>query len=400
MKRFVVTCTDMHGRKMTYKLTAPSSEAVRAMARRRSWQIMAMEETTPLLDFVFRLRPFSYKTLSLLFYQLGAMTRAGIPFVQSCRLLLHDVTSKKQRQAMKLAVDYMEKGMAVSEALGQTGLFPSLVCRIVSAGERAGNLEQMLYLLGQYYEQADKQRRFLMDALSYPLFLLLCTTAMTVGIVAFILPVFEAMFNQMQMPLPAMTAYMLAGAHILQFYGAALAAGAVAGIASLLLLLRRPGVRRYAEDKLFSLSALRRLCVIFCWQRFSQILAVQIRCGIPLLDALDDGAAVVPVDWFSRAVNQAARRLENGSSFSQAVRLGQFGTPYIETMLLVGETTGRYEDALQAVSEYYQWRIQSRLSVVQRLAGPLMLLGVGAVIGTLVISCMLPLLDMAAGMVP
>lgn len=400
MKRFVVTCTDMHGRKMTYKLTAPSSEAVRAMARRRSWQIMAMEETTPLLDFVFRLRPFSYKTLSLLFYQLGAMTRAGIPFVQSCRLLLHDVTSKKQRQAMKLAVDYMEKGMAVSEALGQTGLFPSLVCRIVSAGERAGNLEQMLYLLGQYYEQADKQRRFLMDALSYPLFLLLCTTAMTVGIVAFILPVFEAMFNQMQMPLPAMTAYMLAGAHILQFYGAALAAGAVAGIASLLLLLRRPGVRRYAEDMLFSLSALRRLCVIFCWQRFSQILAVQIRCGIPLLDALDDGAAVVPVDWFSRAVNQAARRLENGSSFSQAVRLGQFGTPYIETMLLVGETTGRYEDALQAVSEYYQWRIQSRLSVVQRLAGPLMLLGVGAVIGTLVISCMLPLLDMAAGMVP
>ena len=385
---------------MTYKLTAPSSEAVRAMARRRSWQIMAMEETTPLLDFVFRLRPFSYKTLSLLFYQLGAMTRAGIPFVQSCRLLLHDVTSKKQRQAMKLAVDYMEKGMAVSEALGQTGLFPSLVCRIVSAGERAGNLEQMLYLLGQYYEQADKQRRFLMDALSYPLFLLLCTTAMTVGIVAFILPVFEAMFNQMQMPLPAMTAYMLAGAHILQFYGAALAAGAVAGIASLLLLLRRPGVRRYAEDKLFSLSALRRLCVIFCWQRFSQILAVQIRCGIPLLDALDDGAAVVPVDWFRRAVNQAARRLENGSSFSQAVRLGQFGTPYIETMLLVGETTGRYEDALQAVSEYYQWRIQSRLSVVQRLAGPLMLLGVGAVIGTLVISCMLPLLDMAAGMVP
>lgn len=108
----------------------------------------------------------------------------------------------------------------------------------------------------------------------------------------------------------------------------------------------------------------------------------------------------MPVDWFRRAVNQAARRLENGSSFSQAVRLGQFGTPYIETMLLVGETTGRYEDALQVVSEYYQWRIQSRLSVVQRLAGPLMLLGVGAVIGTLVISCMLPLLDMAAGMVP
>ncbi|WP_301962793.1 type II secretion system F family protein [uncultured Megasphaera sp.] len=400
MKRFVVTCIDMHGRKMTYRLTAPSSESVRAMARRRSWQIVAMEETTPLLALVFRLRPFSYKTLSLLFYQLGAMTRSGIPFVQACRLLLHDVTSKKQRQAMKLAVDYMEKGMAVSEALGQTGLFPSLVCRIVSAGERAGNLEQMLYLLGQYYEQADKQRRFLLDALSYPLFLMVCTTAMAVGIVAFILPVFEAMFEQMQMPLPAMTAYMLAGAHILQYYGAALAAGTVTGIASLFLLLRRPGVRRYTEDKLFSISVLRRLCVIFCWQRFSQMLAVQIRCGIPLLDALDDGAAVVPVDWFRRAVNQAARRLENGTSFSQAVRLGRFGTPYIETMLLVGETTGRYEDALQAVSEYYQWRIQSRLSVVRRLAGPLMLLVVGAVIGTLVISCMLPLLDMAAGMVP
>lgn len=385
---------------MTYRLTAPSSESVRTMARRRSWKIVAMEETTPFFAFIFRLRPFSYKTLSFLFFQLAAMIRSGIPFVQACRLLLHDVTRKKQRQAMKLAVESMEKGMAVSEALGQTGLFPSLVCRIISAGERAGNLEQMLHLLGQYYEQADKQRRFLFDALSYPLFLMACTIVMAAGIVAFILPVFEAMFDQMKLPLPIMTTYVLAGAHMVWSYGAAIAAGAAVGIAALLVLLRRPTVRRCAEDGLFSVSMFRRLCILLCWQRFSQILAVQICCGIPLMEALDDGAAVVPVDWFRRAVRQAALRLEQGCSFSQAVRLGQFGTPYIETMLLVGETTGRYEDALQAVSDYYQWRIQSYLAVVQRLAGPLMLLVVGAAIGALVISFMMPLLDMAAGMVP
>lgn len=385
---------------MTYILTAPSAEAVRSMARRRSWQITALKEKTPPLAFLLRLRPFSHKTLSFLFYQLGIMTQAGIPFVQACRLLLHDVTQKKQRRAMKKAVVHMEKGMAVSEALAQTGLFPALACRIISAGERAGNLEQMLCLLGQYYEQVCSQRRLLADALMYPLFLIVCTTGMFIAVLTFILPVFEAMFAQMDMPLPPLTAQVLAVAHGLQSYGAVLAAAAVLAVLGAAALLRRPAVRLYLEERLFGISAVRRLCVAVCWQQFSQIMAVQIRCGIPLLTALGDGAAVVSVAWFRRAAAQAARHLENGCSFSQAVQRGSFGTAYIETMLLVGETTGRYEDALQAISDYYHWRIQSWLALAQRLLGPVLLLAAGAAIGMLVIALLLPLLDMAAGIVP
>lgn len=400
MKQFVITYIDRQGQKVTHTLTAPSEDAVRTMAVRRSWNIIAVKEKTSILSAALRLRPFSYKTLSLLFYQFEVMTRAGIPLVQVFRLLSHDMTPKKRRQAMDKVVINMEKGMTVSEALAQTGLFPPLSCRIISAGERAGNLEQMLHVLGQYYEKAGNQQRLFADILLYPIFLLICTMGIFIGIVLFVLPVFEAMFSQTGIPLPVLTSRILSLTHVLQSYGSILAVAAVSVVIGLAALLQRPSVRICVEHQLFRISIIRRCCIVFCWQQFSQIMAMQLRCGIPLLTALEDGASVVSVAWFRRAASQAACHLENGCSFSFAVQRCKISTAYIETMLLVGESTGQYEDVLQAIAEYYCWRIQSWLALAQRLLGPILILIVGMVIGILVISLLLPLLDMAAGIVP
>lgn len=126
-------------------------------------------------------------------------------------------------------------------------------------------------------------------------------------------------------------------------------------------------------------------------------MAVQIKSGIPLLQTLDDAAAVVPLLWFEQCLRQLRYRLENGISVSLAVQQGQFGTAYVETMLRVGETTGRYDEALEAIAVYYGRRLEALAEGIQRIIGPVLLLGMGIVIALLMLCLLLPLFDMAAG---
>lgn len=399
MTRFDVVASDKKGRTVTCRISAAAASAVYALAEKRGWTIVSVEKKEPLLCFRPKVSSFTYLTSAYLFHQLSIMIQSGVTLVQAWHLLMQDIAHKKQRQRMEEIIKRMESGMILSQAMAQSGLFPSMACHMVKAGENTGNLERIFEILGDYYEYIGKQRRLLINALAYPVFLIICTIGMFTGAVFFILPVFEEMFVQMAVPLPVPTQYILKFVHLTRSYGIFFLMGIAGLTVGVGFFLQKPVRREFLEQQIFSVAYLRRACIIVCWQRFSQLLSMQIASGIPLLQALQEAGAAVPSYWFRSQAAQAARRLENGVSFSKVVQQGRFGTTYIETMLSVGEMTGKYEETLQSVADYYGWRIASWSATVQKLFGPVMLLFVGAMIGLLVLCLLLPLLDMAAGII-
>ncbi|WP_417095505.1 type II secretion system F family protein, partial [Megasphaera sp.] len=108
---------------------------------------------------------------------------------------------------------------------------------------------------------------------------------------------------------------------------------------------------------------------------------------------------VVPSCLFRQYVWQARLLLERGCAFSQAVHAGRFGTPYVETMLAVGEMTGTYDEALASIAVYYGSRLQLLAGRIRRWLGPVVLLLTGALMGVLILCFLLPLLDMASSIV-
>ena len=153
------------------------------------------------------------------------------------------------------------------------------------------------------------------------------------------------------------------------------------------------------EKTIVRLPGVRSLFLVWSWQRFSRILAVQLSGGIPLLECLDGAGAVVPSRLFQTYVGHLRLRLEQGQTFSQAVQGSPYGTAYIETMLTVGEMTGKYDDALGAIAAYYDSRLRRWAAGMQRWLGPIVLLIVGIFMGFLMFSLLLPLLDMASSVV-
>lgn len=223
--------------------------------------------------------------------------------------------------------------------------------------------------------------------------------ALTAGACLFIIPVFTDMMVQMAVPLPKGTQYVLALFDGLRQYGLYGLAGLCCALIALRWAWKRDEWRLRLERQIVRFPGMASWFLIWAWQRFSQILAVQLAGGIPLLDCLSEAAAVVPSCLFRQYVWQARLLLERGCAFSQAVHAGRFGTPYVETMLAVGEMTGTYDEALASIAIYYGSRLQLLAGRIRRWLGPVVLLLTGALMGVLILCFLLPLLDMASSIV-
>lgn len=326
------------------------------------------------------------------------LIRSGIPLVQAWQLLMADMPGR-YRRPLHLAALQMEQGVCPSQAMDQCRAFPELACRLIRAGEQTGNLEGLCRVLADFYETKGKERRLLVQALAYPAFLLVCLILLTAGACLFIIPIFTDMMDQMAVPLPKGTQYLLAAMGALRHYGIYGLAGLTVGLLVLRWAWQQAKWRLELERQFFRLPWLQTWVLVWAWQRFSQILAVQLAGGIPLLDSLPEAAAVVPSRLFRQYILQARLLLERGCAFSQAVHAGRFGTPYVETMLAVGEMTGRYDEALASISRYYGSRLQQLAGRLQRWLGPVVLLLTGALMGFLILCFLLPLLDMASSVV-
>jgi type II secretory pathway component PulF len=342
--------------------------------------------------------PLKPAMMAFFFHQLAVMTSSGITLVGAWKLILPEISPAASRRCLERTAQLMEGGIAPSQAMEQSGLFPLLACNLMRAGENSGTLDNMLSLLGDYYEGSERQKQNLINALAYPVFLIFCTLVMMVGTVFFVLPIFEELFLSMAVPLPGPTKLLLklsslVRAHALYAVPLVLA---IAGLAS--SGLHSPERRLAVETFLLKSTILHRLCIAWCWQRYSHILSVQLAGGMPLLAAMDDAVAVVPLCWFRHEMEQIKRDIESGQPFSVALECSACSTAYLVTMLVVGESTGNYEDILLAVKQYYEWHLGILAKRLKRLLEPCVLLVVGTAIGILVICLLLPMFDAAASM--
>ena len=338
------------------------------------------------------------KSLAFFFRQLGMLLTSGVPLVQAWKLLTSDM-KKKRRQALHTAALHMEQGIRPSLAMSRCQAFPTLACRLIEAGEQTGNLDTICQVLADFYTRAEKDRRVFFEALAYPVFLLACLLLLMTGAVFFIIPVFVDMMAQMDVAVPKGTQYLLSVCGWLRRHGIYIPLG----ISLTSFFLGRAWLddtyRLAMERAVLRIPGIQSLFLAWAWQRFSRILAVQLSAGIPLLECLSGAGAVVPSLSFQNYVRRLRFRLERGQTFSRAVHDSPYGTAYIETMLTVGEMTGKYDDALTAIALYYDSRLRRWAAGMQRWLGPFVLILVGVFMGFLLFSLLLPLLDMASSVV-
>jgi general secretion pathway protein F len=334
--------------------------------------------------------------LPLLTRQLATLVGAGVPVVSALQSLSAQIDDPESRRVLVEIQEGVRSGMSLARAIeSQPGTFPELYASMVRAGEESGTLPLSLSRLADHLEEQARTVNRVRSALTYPLLMASVAGLVIVFLLSFVVPKIVGVFSHLGQALPLPTRVLIGVSGLF-----------AAGWWVLLLLLVGLVVagRRYlATDKgkrardslLLRLPILGRIVHLSALSRFAHTLSTMAAGGIPIDRALRIVAPVVGNAVIAERIEAAAARVVEGSSLSEALRQHAEIPPTLVQMVAVGEESGKLDYLLEKMGEAIDGEVEARLSRALSLMEPVIILIMGTVVAYIVISILLPLLEIS-----
>ncbi|WP_111765152.1 type II secretion system F family protein [Nakamurella deserti] len=338
-------------------------------------------------------RRTSLKDLAVLSRQFASMTSSGLTLTRSLGILEEQTVKPGLKAAVGQLLADVQAGSTLSAAMARhPEHFPLLMVNMVGAGETGGFLDGALDRIAKMFESDAALRAKIKSAMTYPVIVLLFSLLMGVGVVIFIVPIFETMFAQLggELPLPTQTLVVLS-------HNAYWALPLVVVLTVVALRLYRRGMRTSAEFRLRADTVKLKLPVfgnlfgklaISRWARnFGTLLAV----GVPVIQALDIVGGTSGNALIGRAMADVRDSVRTGSTISEPMARHDVFPSMVVQMLEVGEETGQTSDMLAKVADYYDQEVESATEALTSALEPILVVLMGVVIGGMVICLYLPM---------
>ncbi len=334
--------------------------------------------------------------LPLLTRQLATLVGAGVPLVSALQSLSAQVDDPESRRVLVDLQENIRSGMSLARAVeAQPEMFPELYASMVRAGEESGTLHLSLSRLADHLEDQARTINRVRSALTYPLLMASVAGLVVVFLLSFVVPKIVGVFTNLGQALPLPTRVLIAVSNLF-----------AAGWWVLLLLLGILVVagRRYlstdrgkwARDALLlRLPILGRIVHMAALSRFARTLSTMVAGGIPIDRALRIVAPVVGNAVIAKRIEAAAARVVEGTSLSEALRQHAEIPPTLIQMVAVGEESGKLDYLLEKMGEAIDGEVEARLSRALSLMEPVIILLMGTIVAYIVISILLPLLEIS-----
>lgn len=327
--------------------------------------------------------------------QLASITRAGVPLERGLRELARDITSKSMRQLIEDIAGDLERGVPIEQAFGKReGSFPPLYGRILKAGVETGRLSEMLTSLNRHLELAGHTRRIVIEAVSYPLVILVLGAIIITGLFLLVIPQFEAILSEMVGGrLPVLTLGMFALArHIIPFW---IVVGIVLGVAIIVFagFSSTPGGRRVKESLFLKLPVIGRLYRATVLSRMAEGMAVLIGAGCDVPEALRLGAVSSGSGLLVQDSEAVSQQVERGTNLLEAGH----GTRILPRLFLysiqLGAQRNELQDNLNSLGEMYADQARVGQSQLQTILLPGMIVGIGVLVAMAIVGMLLPIVQ-------
>ena len=334
--------------------------------------------------------------LATLCWQLATMLQGGIPITTALDIISDDTDNFFLRDILQKISDKVRKGQPFSESVGEfPRVFNRLCCAMILAGETSGNLANVVGKLAEYFENRDKIAKKIKGAMAYPVFVLSFITLIVVFIMAFIVPRFRKIFDQMGGTMPAFTRGFMAFYDMLShnfFY--------IIGMVVLLIVLavsftKTPKghywlSRATLKIPIFGKILSHAFIVTFCKTTSTLLVA-----GVSVLDAFNILTGMTDNDIIKSAIARTKENIEGGSDISSSMSAAGFFPNMVVKMIQVGEESGSTAEVLEKTSEHYERKVDTAVMALMSLLEPVMIVTVGAIVSVIVIALYLPIFTMS-----
>lgn len=386
---------DKFGRPISGVMVADSESAVAVKLSQLGFIPISIKEAKKqigLIDFFSRFRKVKSSDLNMFTRQLATLQRAGLPLRLSLSALGEQATNRVLKDALGQIIKDIEAGASFSSALEKNPhIFNSLYVNMVASGETGGILDQVLEKLAVLGEHDETIRLRIKAATRYPITVVIAILIGFLILTVFVIPRFARLYSQFTTALPLPTRILL-GIHygVTKFWWlSALIIGAfIFGFGK---FIENKKGRLWWDSIKLKIPIFGPLVLKLIMSRFARITGTLLHSGIPILKVLDLASAGTGNTIISRAIDNIKMNVVEGKGLSEPMKLSGMFPSAVVQMVSVGEETGKLDELLLHVSNYYDSQVDYTINNLISLIEPILISFLGCVVLFMALGIFLPM---------
>ena len=402
MANFAYTVMDKGGNEKKGTIEAENQDKATSQLKNEGYIVISIAEASALnkeikLSGGAGKKPTA-RDFSIMCRQFESMLAAGVTVIDAMNMLGSQTENNRLRVALKNVQVSVEKGDTLASSMEAEGIFPSLLVKMVRAGEASGSLEISLNRMATQFEKDAKTQALIKKAMVYPIVVVIVAIAVVVVMLIVVIPNYVNMFDDMGVELPKITQMVVAMSNFLiEKWYIVLAVGA--GLVFLIKAASKTDTGQYILGKAgLTLPVLGDFTIKSSTARFARTLSTLLAAGIGLVDAVDIVADTMDNVLVRQAMKQCREEVMLGTPLSQPLEQSGMFPPMVYQMTRIGEESGDVEGLLTKLADYYEEEVEMATQSLMAAMEPMIIIVLAGIVGFLVGACMAPMLTMYQAM--
>ena len=343
-----------------------------------------------------RQRKVSSREFLVFNQELATLLKAGLPLVQSLDILRRSIPNPTFKAVLDDVYERVRSGTSLSEAFElHATLFPGVYTASLMAGEKSGNLDQVLRRFIAYVKIIGNVQRKTLSALMYPAILFFLSIIVVTVIMVKVVPAFADFYGDFGAELPFLTRVLIAMSDAVRNHLLLITIGLIGGGVAFWRWFKLPGQRVRLHAMLMRAPVIGTTVTKFATSQLARTLATLLSGGIPLVTALDVASRAVGNRAMARHVEVVTQQVREGQPLAIAMNARGVFPDVSVKMVEVGEATGALQDMLNALADFYDEDIETTLTRFVTLVEPMMLVIMGVVIAALLLALYMPVFQLS-----
>ncbi len=328
--------------------------------------------------------------------QLATMMSSGLPLTQALEILQAQASNPLFKRVLKEVLDDVEGGSSLSAAFKKhPGVFDDIVLNLIKAGEDSGKLEEVFLRLADELEHQRDFQGKVKSAMIYPIIITIVIVIVVALVMLFMIPSVADIYNEFGGELPPVTKILIKMSDFTRDYWWVVLIGIAGLVTGVKYYIESPTGKRVFDSFKLKAPIFGDLMLKIQLAQFTQTLHLLMQSGLPILDALDLVADSLSNSLFEEDVKTASEEVEKGSSLALPLSRSEQFPLIVSQMIGVGEETGRLDDVLDKMAEYYNNEVSMMTDNLTSIMEPVMLIVMGGVIAFIAVAVYTPLFSLA-----
>jgi type IV pilus assembly protein PilC len=332
------------------------------------------------------------KDLSVFARQFATMIDAGLTMLRALTILSEQVEKPEFRRVLRQVKEDLEAGMSLSVAFAKSpDVFPILMVSMTKAGEAGGFLDVAMRQIADNFEAEVKLRQKIKAAMTYPVVVFILAILMCIGMLIFVVPVFESMFDGLGGELPLPTKFLVFLSSTMRFLLPIFIVLSIIGVTLWRKFGKTQRVRNVVDPLKLKLPVFGDLARKLALARFARNLSTLLSSGVPILQSLDIVGETTGSVVITRALKDVQMSVSRGDTVAGPLSKHDVFPPMVVQMIASGEETGAIDAMLAKIAQFYDEEVEATTEALTALIEPLMIAFLGGIVGSMIIALYMPI---------